>query len=130
MALRRWIQPILLISATLLMLFSAVVTATVSIPHLREDMLEINVRPTLLGAIMTGLHFSSFAMAAFSLITLAAAGKSVRGQAIDKISVGIVGAVYLCFGIVSFISTGSHHTLGYVLIGVLLFAAIAIPDNY
>jgi hypothetical protein len=59
---RNLIQSILLVFAASLMTFAAYVTTTISVPHLREDMLEINVRPTLLSAIMLGLHFGSFAL--------------------------------------------------------------------
>jgi hypothetical protein len=37
--------------------------------------------------------------------------------------------VYLGFGIVAFIRSGSHHTLAYALIGVQLLGAVLIPQR-
>lgn len=122
----RKLHVILLFAAALLMSFSAFVTATVSVPHLGEDLFEINVRPTLIRAIMIGLHFSSFAMVGFAALVLASAVRALRGVVFDKISLAIIGIMYLGFGIAAFALSGSHHTLGYVLIGVLLLTAVAI----
>ena len=119
----------LLFAATVFMGFSAFVNAIVSVPHLREDMEEINVRPTLLGAVMLGLHFSTVAMFTLTCLVLVAAIQSLRSAAIAKVPLSIIAAIYIGFGIAAFASTGSHHTLGYVLIGVLVFSAIAIPES-
>jgi hypothetical protein len=120
----RKLQVILLFAAALLMSFSAFVTATVSVPHLREDLIEINVRPTLILAIMIGLHFGTFAMVGFAALVLASAIRAWRGVALDKASLAIIGIMYLGFGIAAFVLSGSHHTLGYVLISVLLLTAL------
>ena len=122
--MRRYLRALLLFLSALLMLFAAVTTTTVSVPHLREDLLEINVRPTLLGAVMVGLHFGSFAMFGFGALVLVLAVRALREPGgFDRVLIGIIGAVYLLFGIAAFMWTGSHHTLGYVLMGLLLGGA-------
>ena len=118
----------LLFAAAVLMGFSALVNAIVNVPHLREDMQEINVRPTLLGAVMLGLHFSTVAMFALACLVLVAAIQSSRTAVTPRLPLSIIAATYVGFGIAAFVLSGSHHALGYVLIGVLILGAIAIPE--
>lgn len=110
------------------MFFAAVTTTTVSVPHLREDLLEIDVRPTLLSAVMLGLHFASFAMFGFAALVLAMAIRSVRAGEVDRVLIAIISIVYTIFGVAGFIGTGSHHTLGYVLIGLLTGATVFVRN--
>jgi len=119
----------LLFAGALLMGFAAFVHATISVPHLREDMAEINVRPRLLGAVLAGLHFSTVAMFAFACLVLVAAIQSLRSHAIERLPLCIIALTYLGFGIAAFVWSGSHHTLGYVLMGVLVLGAAAIPNR-
>jgi hypothetical protein len=49
--------------------------------------------------------------------------------AADRVLIAIIAAVYVFFGIAAFIWTGSHHTLGYVLIGLLLAGAITVRSS-
>ncbi len=112
--------------ATVLMGFAAAVNAVVSVPHLRADMVEINVRPTLLGAVSLGLYFSTFAMFGFAIVVLAAAFDASRGATPARPPLAIVAAVYIAFGLGAFfLWRASAHTLGYLLIGVLIGVAIA-----
>jgi len=108
--------------------FSALVNAIVSVPHLREDMAEINVRPTLLGAVSLGLHFGALAMFAFACLVLVAAIQSLQAAATARLPLSIIAATYVGFGIAAFVLSRSHHTLGYVLIGVLIVGAVAIRE--
>lgn len=124
--MRRYLQLLLLLVAALLMLFAAFTTTTVSVPHLREDLLEIDVRPTLLGAVMMGLHFGSFAMFGFGVLVLVLAIRALRPAGTDRLLIGIIAAVYLLFGIAGFIGTGSHHMLGYALMGLLMIGAVIV----
>ena len=124
--MRQTLRTILLFAASALLGFAALVNATVSVPHLREDMVEINVRPTLLSAVSLGLHFGTFAMFAFACLVLVAGIKSARGTAIARLPLLIIAATYIGFGIVAFVWSGSHHTLGYVLMGVLILGAVVI----
>jgi hypothetical protein len=125
--MRQALRTTLLFAAALLMGFAALMNATVNVPHLREDLVEINVRPTLLGAVSLGLHFGTFAMFAFTCLVLAAALQSLRAAVIARLPLSIIAAMYVGFGTMAFAWSGSLHTLGYVLMGVLIFGAIAIP---
>jgi hypothetical protein len=95
--MHKFLRAIFLFVAALLMLFAAFVTTTVSVPHLREDLVEINVRPTLLGAVMLGLHFGSVAMFGFAALVLTLAVKTWRGAAADRVLIVIIAAVYFLF---------------------------------
>jgi hypothetical protein len=119
----------MLFVAALFIGFAAFLNATVSVPHLREDMLEIHVRPTLLSAVLLGLHFGTLAMFAFAIVVFVSALQSLRDSSMARLPLSIIGLTYLAFGIVAFIWTRSYHTLGYVFGGVLLFGAILIPDR-
>ena len=124
----RPLRTILLFAAALLMGFAALMNAIVNVPHLREDMVEINVRPTLLGAVLLGLHFSTFAMFAFTCLVLVAAIQSLRTTIIARLPLLIIAVTYIAFGIFAFVLSGSHHTLGYALMGVLILGAVAIRE--
>lgn len=126
--MKRSLRSILLLAASLLLLFGAITTTTVTVPHLREDLLEINVRPTLVSALLVFLHFGSFAIFGFGALVIVLAVRAWRGATGDRILIGIIAAVFLLFGIAAFVWTGSHHSLGYVLIGLLLAGAIFIRD--
>ena len=110
----RFLRTVMLFVAALLIGFAAFVNATVSVPHLREDMLEIHVRPTLLSAVLSGLLFGTLAMFAFALVVFVSALQSLKGSPMARLPLSIIGLTYLAFGIVAFIWTGSYHTLGYV----------------
>jgi hypothetical protein len=127
--MREPIRIALLFTAAILMTFAAVVNAVIAVPHLREDMLEIHVRPTLLAAVSLGLSFGTFAMFGFALLVLAAALQTMRGGAFARIPLSIVAATYAAFGIVAFGALHSPHALGYLLMGGLLAAAVAIPGT-
>jgi hypothetical protein len=124
--MRQPVRSTLLFMAALLMGLAAVVNAVVAVPHLRADMAEINVRPSLLGAVSLGLYFGTFAMVGFALVVLAAAFQASRGAALARPLLAIIAVIFVAFGIVAFfVWSGSAHTLGYVLMGVLIGIAIA-----
>ena len=118
----------LLFIAALLMGFAAFVNASVVIPHLREDLIEINVRPTLLGAVSLALNFSTYAMFAFTLIVLAAAIESLKGKTKSPVMLWIIGLTYTVFGVFAFIMSGSHHALVYLAMGALVLGAAVIRE--
>jgi hypothetical protein len=126
--MRKYLRATLLFIAALLMFFAAVTTTTVSVPHLREDLLEIDVRPTLLSAVMLGLYFGCFALFGFAALVLAMAIRALRAAAVDRILIAIIAVVYVIFGVAAFIGTGSHHMLGYLLIGLLLSGVVALRN--
>ena len=126
--MRQALRTALLFAAALLMGFAALVSATISVPHLREDMLEINVRLTLLAAVSLGLYFGVFAMFAFTGLVLVAAVQSARAAVTVRLPLVIIAATYVGFGVVAFGWSGSRHTLGHVLIGLLILGAVAIRE--
>jgi hypothetical protein len=126
---KQTLRTTLLFSAALLMGFAAVVSATVSVPHLQEDLVEIEVRRTLLRTVLLGLHFGTFAMFGFACLVFAAAVQSLRSLALARLPLMITSAAYIGFGVLAFAWTGSHHTLGYVLMGLLIFVALLIPED-
>lgn len=128
--MRKTLRATLLFLAAVLMGLTAAVNAVVSVPHLQADMAEISVRPTLLGAVSLGLYFGTFAMFGFALVVLAAAFEASRGATPARPLLAIVAAVYIAFGVGAFfVWRGSAHTLGYVLIGVLIGLAIALRGS-
>ncbi len=122
------LRQILLSLAGLLMAFAAYVNATIAIPHLRGDLLEINVRPTLVSGVLLGLHFGTFALAGFALLTLAAAAQRQGGSAL-RLPLLCVAATFAAFGIFGFAWTRSPHLLGYVLMGVLVGVACLLREG-
>ena len=127
--MRQALRTALLFAAALLMGFAALVSAIVSVPHLREDMLEIDVRPTLVAAVSLGLYFGVFAMFAFTGLVLVAAVQSARAVVTVRLPLLIIAVTYVGFGVVAFWCSGSHHTLGHVLIGLLILGAVAIRES-
>jgi|SRR5262245_501280 len=111
------------------MAFAALTSLTVAVPHLREDLLEINVRPTLLGAVMMQLHFGTFAMFGLTALVLVTAIQSLRGFAAYRLPLSLIGVMFAAFGVFAFLKSGNHHTLAYLLIGILILGGAAIPDS-
>ena len=97
-------------------------------PHLQEDLVEIQVRPTLLRAVSVAMQFGAYAMFAFTLVVLHAGVRAARGGATARLPLAIVALLYAAFGIAAFVELGSPHALGYAFAGVLVGAAAASPD--
>jgi drug/metabolite transporter (DMT)-like permease len=128
--MRQPLRAAFLFMASVLMAFAAVVNAIVAVPHLREDMLEIHVRPTLLGAISMGLYFGTFAMFGLALVVLVAAVQHWRGTPAAAPLLAIIAAIYIAFGVCAFfIWSGSVHVLAYALMGVLIVIALFLPAS-
>ena len=123
------LRTILLLAATFLLAFAALTSLTVDVPHLREDLLEISVRPTLLRAVMMGLNFGTFAMLGFTALVLVAAIQSLRGIVAYRLPLSLIAITFAAFGIFAFVKSGNHHTLAYLLIGILILGGAAIPDS-
>lgn len=119
----------LLLAAAALMGFAALTNAFVGVPHLQEDLVEIQVRPTLLQAVLVAMRFGAYAMFAFTLIVLHAGVRAARGGAIARLPLAVVAILYGAFGITTFVTMGSPHALGYVLAGSLIGAAAALPER-
>lgn len=125
--MRQSLSGTLLVLAALAILGSAVHHGTGNVPHLREDMVEIGVRPTLLGAIMVTLYFSVVAMFAFGGLVLSGAVQSIRGGSPQGAPLWMVAATYMGFGLAAFALAGpSPHFLGYAGLGALVALGAAL----
>ncbi|MGZ6141910.1 MAG: hypothetical protein ACXWLM_01170 [Myxococcales bacterium] len=112
---------ILLLAGGALILASAVVHAWVNVPHLREDMIEIGMRRTLLSAVSLVLWFSVVAMFAFAALVLNGAVAALRGRAPAAVPLWLIGGAYLAFGIFAFARIAPvPHFLGYAAMGLLV----------
>ena len=118
-----------LTSSALLMIFGAAGYAIAVVPDLHGDLVEIGVRPTVLGGTVLSLYFSAIAMFGFALMVSAAAIRAMRGgTAVDRLTLAIIAVIYTAFGTMAFARSHNPHHLGPVLMGVLLGAALAVPD--
>ena len=115
----------LLCASALLMMFGAGGYAFEVLPDLHGDLIEIGVRPTVLGGTVLHLYFAGMAMFGFALMVSAAAIQAMRGIAPARLPL----AIYIAFGMMSFSRSHNPHHLGSLVIGVLLGAALAIPRS-
>ena len=120
-------RTLLLFAAAILMIFGAAANAFVMVPDLHGDLIEIGVRPTVLGGTVLGLYFAAMAMFGFAAMVLIAAIQSLRGIAPPRLSFVVVSIIYVVFGIIAFARSHNPHHLGPLLMGALLGAALAIP---
>ena len=119
----------LLIASALLMILGAAGDAFVVVPDLHGDLVEIGVRPTVLGGTVLRLYFGVLAMFGFALMVSVAAIQATRGVAPARLPLAVVAMIYLAFGVIAFSRSHNLHHLGPVAMGVLLGAAVAIPDS-
>ena len=117
----------LLFAAAILMIFGAVAHAFVILPDLRGDLIEIGVRPSVLGGTVLSLYFSVLAMFGFAAMVSTAAIQATRGIAVARIPLAVVATIYAVFGIMAFAWSHNPHRLGPLLMGALLGVALAIP---
>ncbi len=112
---------VVLLIASVALLGSATVHGIVNVPHLREDLIELGVRQSLVGAIMLVLYFSVVAMVAFGGLVLSGAAASMRGHRTQQAGLWIVALTYVVFGVVAFLLVNrSVHMLGYSAMGTLV----------
>ena len=109
------------------MIFGAVGNAFVIGPDLHGDLIEIGVRPSVLGGTMLGLYFAVLAMFGFAAMVATAAIQATRGIAPARIPLAVVATIYMVFGIMAFAWSHNPHHLGPLLMGALLGVALAIP---
>jgi hypothetical protein len=125
--MRQTFRAALLIASALLMMFGAVGYAFDVVPDLHGDLVEIGVRPTVLGGTVLHLYFGALAMFGFVLMVSAAAIQAIRGIAPARMPLAIIAMIYTAFGIMAFSRSHNPHHLGPLAMGVLLGAALAIP---
>lgn len=119
----------LLIASALLMIFGAFGYSLAVVPDLHGDLVEIGVRPTVLGGTVLYLYFSAIAMFGFAVMVSAAAIQAIRGIPPARIPLAVVAVIYTAFGIMAFSRSHNPHHLGPLAMGLLLGAALAIPRS-
>lgn len=119
----------LFIASALLMMFGALGYSFTVVPDLHGDLVEIGVRPTVLGGTVLYLYFSAIAMFGFTLMVSAAAIQAMRGIPPTRLPLAVIAVIYTAFGVVAFSRSHNPHHLGPLAMGVLLAAALAIPRS-
>ena len=124
------IRRTILFVAGIAILGSAILHGLVNVPHLREDLVEIGVRRTLLAAVTLVLYFSVVAMFAFGALVLGSAVGSPRGRHLPQAPLWIIAATYVVFGLVAFLAVSpSPHMLGYTGMGLLVAVGSALRPS-
>ncbi len=130
MPARDSIRAILLLVGGAAILASAFAHGLINVPHLRQDMVEIGMRPSLLRAISLVLYFSVVAMFAFAALVLTAAIALLRGKAPQLVPLWPIAGSYLIFGVVAFVRVSpSAHFLGYAFMGLLVATGAALTPS-
>jgi hypothetical protein len=83
----------------------------------------------VLGGTVVHLYFAGLAMFGFALIAGWALIQSVRGIATATLPLVVAALVEFVFGAIAFSSSHSPHHLGPVASGMLLLAALVMPDR-
>ena len=123
------IRTVLFIAAALLMMFGAFGYSFTVVPDLHGDLVEIGVRPTVLGGTVLYLYFSAIAMFGFALMVSVAAIQAMRGIPPARFPLAVIAVIYMAFGVLAFSRSHSPHHLGPLAMGVLLAAALVIPSS-
>jgi len=118
----------LFIASALLMMFGALGYSFAVVPDLHGDLVEIGVRPTVLGGTVLYLYFSAIAMFGFTLMVSAAAIQAIRGIPPTRLPLAVIAVIYMAFGVVAFSRSHNPHHLGPLAMGVL-HTALAIPRS-
>jgi hypothetical protein len=119
----------LFIASALLMMFGALGYSFAVVPDLHGDLVEIGVRPTVLGGTVLYLYFSAIAMFGFTLMVSAAAIQAIRGIPPTRLPLAVIAVIYMVFGVVAFSRSHNPHHLGPLAMGLLLAAALVIPRS-
>src|SRR5438128_10223250 len=127
--MKQSLRTALLIASALLIMFGAVGNAFVVVPDLHGDLVEIGVRPTVLGGTVLRLYFGALAMFGFAVMVSAAAIQAIRGIAPARPPLAVIAVIDTAFGIMAFSRSHNPHHLGPLVMGVLLGAALAIPGS-
>jgi hypothetical protein len=109
------------------LLAAALVHGLVNVPHLREDLLELRIRRSLVLAVSLVLYFSVVAMCGFAALVVSAVVSQMRGEAPSPVPLWVVAGTYVAFGIVAFVAVNrSPHFLGYTLMGIIVAVGAAL----
>jgi hypothetical protein len=118
------VKTLLLAASGVLLAFATFTYASVAVPHLTEDLVEISVRPTLLRAVVQAMRLGIVTLAAITGGVAVEAVRSYRGVAVSRANLAILGGAFVILGLLVFQATHSPHALGYSLIGALLIGAM------
>jgi len=127
--MKQSVRAALFIGSALLMIVGAIGDAFFVVPDLHGDLVEIGVRPTVLGGTVLRLYFGALANFGFALMVSAAAIQAMRGIAPARMPLAVVAIIYTAFGVMAFSRSHNPHHLGPLVMGVLLGAALAIPRS-
>lgn len=124
---RQSIRTGLLAASAVLMAIGAAGYIFVLLPDLHGDLVEIGVRPTVLGATVLQLRFVALVHVGFTLMVAGAAVQSARGIAPPALPLAIVAAIEIIVGVMAFSRSLNPHHFGPIAMGVLLAAALLVP---
>ena len=119
----------LLAAAAGLMFFGAAGYTFVVLPDLHGDLIEIGVRPSVLGGTVLHLRFAAVAMFVFAGMVSIAAIRAMRGTAPDRAALAAIAVTYIAFGATAFSRSHNPHHLGTLVMGVLIGGALAVPPS-
>lgn len=108
----------------LLALLSAFGHAFGGWPAMALPLVEAKVTTDIQNSLMIGWCWGSFCMAGFGLILLGQGAKALRGQAVDRLSVGFVSLTYVVFGFWAMLVRGFNPFFSLFVVTGLLAAAL------
>ena len=123
MDMRRMRASLLAVAAAL-MVCGAVADAVVMVPALHGDLVEIGVRPSVLGGTMIRLYAGALALWGFALIVGLSAIQEMRGSAAAALPLAVIAVVEIASGVIAFSASHNPHHLGPIVGGVLVVAAL------
>src|SRR5438105_13871148 len=104
-------RTVLFNASALLMIFGAAGYSFNVVPDLHGDLVEIGVRPTVLGGTVLYLYFSAIAMFGFALMVSAAAIQAIRGNSPARFPLVVISLIYMAFRVcVLSLSHSPHHS--------------------
>src|SRR2546427_9625594 len=104
------LRTVLLIASALLMIFGAAGYSFTVVPDLHGDLVEIGVRPTVLGGTVLYLYFCAIAMFGFALTVSAAAIQALRGIQPARFPLAVIAVVFTAlWGLAVARRPNSHH---------------------
>jgi hypothetical protein len=121
------VRTTLLLVSGLLMLIGALGDTLVVLPDLHGDLIDIGVRPTVLGGTVLHLYFSAAAMFAFVVIVAAAVVDALRGCRPARVPLAVIALTYGGYGVAAFSRSHNPHHFAPVAVGLLLATAVALP---
>jgi hypothetical protein len=116
----------LLMASALLMLIGAAGYLFVILPDLHGDLVEIGVRPSVLGATVLQLRYAAMVRIGFTVIVAVAAVQSLRGVAPARLPLAVIAVIDIISGVMAFSRSHNPHHLGPIAMGVLLGVALMV----